>query len=163
MKRLADFIRHPIIGQALRFGIAGGIVTGVNLSIPIVLNDALGIPIEVVIPFAYIVSAALQFTLQRHFVFRHVKEFALSTRAQVMYYVMIGAVQYPTVALGTFILPKLVDISSKVAFLSTSLAFSVCLFLFMRRRVFHAADVPEEEADMEYEQSEYADPTPLIY
>ncbi len=162
MKRAAELARHPITGQALRFGIAGGTVTLVNLAIPIVLNDALGIPIELVIPFAYIVATALQFTLQRVFVFRHVQRFALSTRAQLMRYVLIGAVQYPTTALGTFILPKLFAISTKAAFLGTSLAFSVCLFLFMRKRVFHAADPPEDDIDAQYDQGEYADPAGVM-
>jgi putative flippase GtrA len=161
MKRAAELVRHPITGQALRFGIAGGTVTLVNLAIPIVLNDALGIPIEVVIPFAYIVAASLQFTLQRMFVFRHVEQFALSTRAQLMRYVLIGAVQYPTVALGTFALPKLFDISSKAAFLGTSLTFSFCLFLFMRKRVFHPADTPDQETDEKYDKGQCADPAAL--
>jgi putative flippase GtrA len=139
MSRAADLARHPFTGQALRFGIAGAIVTLVNLAIPIVLNDALGIPLEVVIPFAYVVAASLQFTLQRLFVFRHVQQFALSTRSQVMRYVLIGSVQYPTVAVGTFVLPKLLGVSSKGAFLGTSIVFSVCLFLFMRKSVFHPA------------------------
>jgi putative flippase GtrA len=141
MRPVTELARHPVTGQALRFGIAGAAVTAVNLAIPIVLNDALGIPIEVVIPFAYVVSAALQFTLQRVFVFRHVEQFALSTRAQATRYVLLGAVQYPTVALGTFLLPKLIDISEKAAFLGTSLAFSACLFVLIRKGVFHPADL----------------------
>jgi putative flippase GtrA len=98
-----------------------------------------GIPLQVAIPIAFVLTATMQFTLQRKFVFRHVDEFAFSVRKQVIWYLVVGSIQYPTTALGTFVLPKLLGISDRIAFLSTSLAFSVVFFLFIRGRVFHPA------------------------
>jgi hypothetical protein len=37
------------------------------------------------------------------------------------------------------VLPKLLGVSDRVAFLATSLAFSLVFFLFIRGRVFHGA------------------------
>jgi hypothetical protein len=78
-------------------------------------------------------------------VFRHVDEFELSVRAQALWYLVLAAIQYPTTALGTFVLPKLLDISDHVAFVATSLAFSLCFFLLIRTRVFHPSAVVAPE------------------
>jgi putative flippase GtrA len=124
----------------LRYGISGAVVAAVYLGMPIVVSDAFGWPLQAMIPVALVVATTLQFTLQRIFVFRHVDEFALSVRAQVMFYVIVGSIQYPAIALGTFLLPRLFGISDRVAFVATSLAFSLFFFLFIRRRVFHPSE-----------------------
>jgi putative flippase GtrA len=131
---------HPLTGQTVRYGIAGAFVMVVYLCLPLLFDDALHWPIQVAIPIAYVLAVSLQFALQRKFVFRHVAEFALPVRAQIVWYVAVGAIQYPTTALGTFALPKLFGISDRAAFVGTSLAFSVVFFLFIRGRVFHGTE-----------------------
>lgn len=132
--------KHPVTGQMMRYGISGAVVAAVYLGMPIAVSDAFGWPLQAMIPVAFVLAATLQFTLQRIFVFRHVDEFALSVRAQVMLYVIVGSIQYPATALGTFLLPKLFGMPDRVAFITTSLAFSLFFFLFIRRRVFHPSE-----------------------
>lgn len=134
---MGDIAKHPMTGQMIRYGISGAIVTGLYLGLPLALNSGLGWPLQAVIPVAFVLAAALQFTLQRVFVFRHIDKFALSVHGQLVWYVVVGSVQYATTALGTLLLPKLVGISGHVAFLATSGAFSLCFFLFIRGHVFH--------------------------
>ena len=95
------------------------------------------------IPIAYVLALTLHFNLQRHFVFRHIDEFALSMRQQVGRYAMIAAVQYPTTALATAFLPGWLHISSDAAFLIISLSISLTAFLMLRGHVFHST-VEEE-------------------
>lgn len=57
---------------------------------PLALTALLESSIEVAIPIAYVAAVCLNFTLQRHFVFRHIPSFALSTRYQTA--VLISAV-----------------------------------------------------------------------
>jgi putative flippase GtrA len=132
--------RHPLTGQTIRYGISGVVVTALYLGLPILLSDGFGWPLQVAIPIAYVLAVSLQFVLQRHFVFRHVDAFALTVRAQLVWYVAVGAIQYPTTAVGTFALPRLLGISDRLAFLGTSVVFSLVFFLFIRQRVFHGSE-----------------------
>jgi putative flippase GtrA len=140
VRQVRAIAKHPITGQMIRYGISGVVVTSFYLGMPIVVSDVFGWPLQALIPTALVLAATLQFTLQRRFVFRHVDAFALSVRAQALWYVIIAAIQYPTTALGTFLLPKLFGIPDRVAFIVTSLTFSLFFFLFIRRRVFHASE-----------------------
>lgn len=140
MKTVREVARHSLAGSTLRFGIAGGIVAVVYLGIPLLLDGALGVAIQIAIPIAYVLAVSLHFNLQRHFVFRHVARFALSKREQIMRYVAIGAIQYPLTALSTALLPAALGLSHRAAFVATSLAISLTFFIVLRTHVFHARD-----------------------
>ena len=155
MRSLRTLLAHDLTGPLLRYAIAGGCVAVVYLSLPLLLHDVVGIPIEVAIPIAYAVALTLQFNLQRHFVFHHVDQFALTTRQQIGRYAMIAAVQYPTTALATAFLPGLLHISSDAAFLIITGTISLTAFLVLRGHVFHPT-VEEElilEARAEHRRS----------
>lgn len=147
MRSLFALLRHPFAGAAVRYGVAGATVAGVYLSIPLVLNGVLGVPIQVAIPLAYLLAVTLHFNLQRHFVFAHVDRFALPFRRQVGRYVAIGAIQYPTTALAMAFLPGLLGVSERVIFVMITLCISAATFLVLRGHVFH----PNEEAELAVE------------
>jgi putative flippase GtrA len=128
---------HPLTWPTIRYAIAGLTVASVYLGLPIALNGIFGMPIEAAIPIAYVVAISLHFTLQRLFVFRHVETFALSRREQAMRYVAIAAVQYPTTALSTAILPGLLHVSERAAYLGTALVVAVTFYVVLRTHVFH--------------------------
>jgi putative flippase GtrA len=137
MRSLRALLSHDLTGPLIRYCIVGGGVALVYLGVPLLLHDVVGMPIEVAIPIAYALAITLHFNLQRHFVFHHIDEFALSTRTQIGRYAMIAAVQYPTTALATAFLPGLLHISSDVAFLIVSPTISVMTFMVLRGHVFH--------------------------
>jgi putative flippase GtrA len=143
MRSIRALLGHELTGPLIRYGIAGGCVALVYLGVPLLLHDVVGLPIEAAIPIAYALALMLHFNLQRHFVFRHVDEFALTTRQQIGRYAMIAAVQYPTTALATALLPHLLHISADAAFLIITLSISLTAFLLLRGHVFHP-DVEEE-------------------
>ena len=147
MRSLRALLANDLTGPLIRYAIAGGCVAVVYLSLPLLLHDVVGIPIEVAIPIAYVVALTLQFNLQRHFVFHHVDQFALTTRQQIGRYAMIAAVQYPTTALATAFLPGLLHISSDAAFLIITGTISLTAFLLLRGHVFHPT--VEEELILE--------------
>lgn len=152
MKTVRAVASHPLAGPTIRYGISGCVVTSTYLGIPLVLNGALGIAIEVVIPIAYLVAATLHFNLQRHFVFRHVTEFALTTRQQIMRYVGVFAVQYPLTAVFTAVLPGALGVSPRVVFVCTALSISFSVFLLLRSHVFHgSSDEGLLEAELQAE------------
>jgi putative flippase GtrA len=143
MQAARTLVNHPTAGPTIRYGVAGLTVALVYLGVPLVLNGALGMAIQITIPIAYVLAVSLHFTLQRHFVFRHVAKFALSGREQAARYVALGALQYPTTAVSTALLPGLLGLSPRATFVCTSLAISVIVFLVLRGQVFH----PTDEAD----------------
>jgi putative flippase GtrA len=140
MQRARTLVTHPLAGPTLRYGIAGSTVAVVYLGLPVILNGGFGVPIEIAIPIAYVLAITLHFNLQRHFVFRHVADFALSSRQQVGRYVVVGAIQYPVIALSTALLPGVLGLSERVTYLCTAFAISVTFFLILRSHVFQPTD-----------------------
>jgi putative flippase GtrA len=137
MRPVRALLDHPLTWPTIRYGIAGLTVASVYLGLPLVLNGVFGLPIEAAIPIAYAAAISLHFTLQRLFVFRHVESFALSTREQAMRYVVIAAVQYPTTALATAVLPGLLHVSERAAYLGTAVVVAVTFYVVLRTHVFH--------------------------
>lgn len=140
MRLVRALMTHPTAGPTARYGLAGATVAGVYLAIPVGLSTAFGTGIEIAIPIAYVLAVCLHFTLQRRFVFAHVSQFALSGRQQAARYVMVGAIQYPTTALATALLPSLLGISARATFVLVTLIISVIFFLVLRGLVFHRAE-----------------------
>ena len=138
VRRPRSLVAGLLDWSTLRYGITGAIAALVYLSLPVVLNGGAGVPIQVAIPLAYVTAVTLHFNLQRHFVFRHVSEFALTRRAQVGRYLMIGAVQYPTTAIATALLPALLGFSARETFVIVALTMSLAVFLVLRTHIFHA-------------------------
>ncbi len=136
-------LRHPFAGPLVRYGMAGATVGVIYLAVPLVLNGPAGLPIAIAIAIAYVMAVTLHFNLQRHFVFRHVDEFALSARQQVGRYLVIGAIQYPTTALATALLPRALGVSPRLVFVVVTLVMSITFFLLLRGHVFHPDGAPE--------------------
>lgn len=157
MRSLRALLEHNLTGPLIRYGMAGGCVALIYLSVPLLLHDVVGVPIEVAIPIAYALALTLQFNLQRHFVFHHIDEFALSTRQQISRYGIIAAVQYPTTALATAFLPGLLHISSDAAFLIITVTISLTAFLLLRGHVFHPTVEEELLLEAQAEQRESAE------
>lgn len=141
-------IRALLEQSLVRYGAAGATVGLVYLVTPLVLNELVGVPLEVAILLGYVLAVTLHFNLQRHFVFRHVDEFALSAHQQIVRYLAIGAVQYPITALATGFLPELLGVSQRVIFVLVTLLISAASFLLLRGHVFHpnAEEEPIAEA-----------------
>lgn len=151
VRSLRALLRHDLAGPLIRYGLAGACVALAYLTVPLLLHDVVGFPIEAAIPIAYALALTLHFNLQRHFVFRHVDEFALTTRQQIGRYAMIAAIQYPTTALATAFLPRLLGLSSDAAFVIITLSISLTAFLLFRGHVFHPSveEEPVPEARLE--------------
>jgi putative flippase GtrA len=139
MQRVAALLDRPDSGAMVRYVVAGATVAAVYLGTPLALTGLFGLPIQAAIPIAYVAAVSLHFNLQRHFVFRHVPAFALSTRAQIGRYVMIGAIQYPAAAISTAVLPSVLGVNERVVYVCTAITISLIFFLVLRTHVFHAA------------------------
>jgi putative flippase GtrA len=124
--------------QAMRFVLSGSTVAAVYLGLGLLFSGPVGMPIQIAIPVAYVLSVLLNYTLQRTFVFADRERFALEGRRQFVRYVGIGTVQYALTALATALLPDALGVSEQVVFVAVALIAAAVTFVLLRFVVFHA-------------------------
>jgi putative flippase GtrA len=141
------WIRRPelgILGQGIRYGIAGATVALVSLGGTIALAQGFGLPFEAAFAIGYTLALITHFTLQRFFVWSHHEEFALPVHQQLVRYLPVALSNYGIVALAIAVLPRALGISSLVVYVVTLLLVTLLSFLILRSRVFHAEDGSED-------------------
>ena len=79
--------------QLVRFGLSGAFVFGIYTGGTLLLSGPLGLPIVLAIAIAFPVALAINFTMQRHFVFLDHETFALGARTQFARYTFAAVVQ----------------------------------------------------------------------
>ena len=130
--------RSGLFGQVLRFGLAGGSVALLYVTVTTVLSQVLGVPFQVALAIGFTSGLLLHFTLQRLFVWIHHEEFALALRHQVGRYLTMAATQYGLTAASTAVLPGVLGLSEEVVYLMTMVVVTTAGFLLMRFVIFHA-------------------------
>lgn len=141
------WIRSPelgLIGQGVRFAMAGATASVVSLVITITLAQGAGLPFEAAFAIGYFVAVITHFTLQRIFVWAHSGAFALAMHDQLVRYVPIALCNYGSVALALALLPHALGVSSLAVYLGATAVVTVISFLLFRTNVFHA-EPPREE------------------
>src|SRR4051794_17819040 len=141
ISRRVHHLRSPesgVLGEGVRFAIAGGTVSLIYLTTTTVLHEVFGVPFQLALIIGTLTGLTAHFTLQRVFVWVHHEEFALSVHAQVGRYLLVAAVQYALTALSTSVLPGLLDLPVTAVYLATALSIAAMNFLVFRRRIFHA-------------------------
>jgi putative flippase GtrA len=96
-----------------------------------------GLPFEVALVLGFSVSIAAHFALQRHFVWVHNGEFALSLRTQTARYLTLAVAQYAITAASTAVLPGVLHLDTEVVYLATFAVITPTTFVLFRHRVFH--------------------------
>lgn len=130
--------RSGLLGQMLRFGLAGGSVALLYVTVTTVLSQVFGLPFQVALAIGFASGLLLHFTLQRVFVWIHHDEFALGLRNQVGRYLTMAAAQYGVTAASTAVLPSVLGLSEEVVYLMTMVVVTTAGFLLMRFVIFHA-------------------------
>lgn len=134
-------LRSPdsgVLGQGVRYAIAGGTVALVYLTVTTVLADGFGVPFQVALAIGFVSGLLVHFTLQRFFVWVHHTEFALGLGAQVGRYLLVAGVQYAITALVTSVVPGALGVPVTPVYFATALTLAGINFLIFRSGVFHA-------------------------
>lgn len=145
-------IRSPrwgIAGQAVRFAVSGSAVAVVYVAVTTVLHDVVAVPFQTALAIGFVVSVALNFTLQRVFVWRHFEGFALAARHQAVRYLCMSGGQYGLTVLSTSRLPPLLGLPVEVVYLATMITLAAINFLVFRHRVFHTEPPSRKETARE--------------
>jgi putative flippase GtrA len=137
---VADHLRSPrsgLSGQLVRFGLTGGFVTVVYLTVTTVLSQVAGLPFQLALALGFASAILLHFTLQRLFVWVNEDGFALPLRHQVGRYLLMAGAQYGVTAASTAILPGVLGVATEVVYLATMAIATTSGFLIMRFIIFH--------------------------
>jgi putative flippase GtrA len=142
-------LRSPnsgVLGQGVRFAVAGGTVALVYLTLTLVLADIVGLPFQAALAIGFCIATIVHFTLQRVFVWIHHEEFALPMHRQAARYLLAASAQYGLTAASTSLLPDALDAPTEVVYLTTLAAVISMNFLVFRHGIFHGS-APGEETD----------------
>src|SRR5450631_3165875 len=109
VRSAARNLRSPnsgLLGQGVRFLLAGGVVVIVYVTTTIVLADVVGVHFQVALAIGFAVALVVQFTLYRVFVWTHNEDYALPMHHQAGRYLLAAAVGYGLTAACTSVLPS---------------------------------------------------------
>jgi putative flippase GtrA len=144
VRRERIVIRHllsphsGLLGQLVRFGMVGGLVTLFYLAATTLLYKVAGLPFQLALAIGFAFSLLLHFTLQRLFVWIYVDGFALPFRKQVGRYLAMAGTQYGVTVVSTAVLPGALGVSTEIVYLATMAVVTTIGFLLMRFVIFHA-------------------------
>jgi putative flippase GtrA len=145
--------RSGLVGQGVRYGLAGGTVAVVYLSTTTVLAEVVGLPFQIALAIGFSVALVVHFTLQRWFVWRHEDEFALPLHHQAGRYLTVAGTQYGLTIASTSLLPAALGVSAEIVYLLTVAVLASTNFLVFRHGIFQADRMPSFERDRAEENS----------
>jgi putative flippase GtrA len=135
-----------VLGQGVRFVVAGGLVVLVYVSTTTVLADVVGMYFQVALAIGFGVALVVQFNLYRMFVWIHHEAFALSAHHQAGRYMAAAAIGYGLTAICTSFLPSALGVSTEIVYLAMVAALPVINFTVLRYVIFHAKPAAENSA-----------------
>jgi putative flippase GtrA len=127
-----------VVGQGVRYAMAGGVVASVYLGVTVLLAGVVGVHFQVALAIGFCCGITVHFTLQRFFVWAQEDEFALPFRHQASRYLLVAGTQYGVTAASTSLLPKALGLPTELVYGVTVLAVVSLNFLIFRHGVFHA-------------------------
>jgi putative flippase GtrA len=154
-------LRSPssgLLGQGVRYGLAGATVAVVYLSTTTVLAEVVGLHFQIALAIGFSVALVVHFTLQRLFVWIHHDEFALPLHHQAGRYLTVAGTQYGLTIASTSLLPAALGVSAEIVYLVTVAVLASTNFLVFRHGIFMADQTPSFEGDRP-EKSSVEQPT----
>ncbi len=130
--------RLPSTAVILKFLLTGSTVTAVQLGAVTSLVLA-GVPIQLALGMAYVVSLSLHFTLNRQWVFASDKGYAFRFTGQGARYIIIAISSYALTATGVAVVPGLLGIPQLAAFFLVTAMVACFSFLALHLWIFRAA------------------------
>ena len=140
LDRLIRFARSPdsgLLGQGLRFVLAGGTVAFVYTASTLLLVHVAGLSFELALAIGFVLAIATHFTLQRFFVWVHHTEFALDLRPQISRYLAAVRPYCTSAAASVAVLPGALHVATTWVYLVTVAIVSTAMFFVLRHIVFH--------------------------
>lgn len=139
LDKLASRLPTGLLGQGVRYVIAGGAATFVYLLSTLTLADVLDLPFELALALGFGAGLSVHFTLQRLFVWTHQdQEYTLPFHHQVGRYLLLSAAQYGITAVSVGLLPAALGLPTEVVYVATVALTASTNFLVFRYGIFHS-------------------------
>lgn len=126
-----------LLGQGMRYAIAGSIVALVYVLTTTLLAVGFGVPFRYALPIGFALQLTVHYTLQRTFVWVHEERFALPFSRQMRRYLTVAGSQFGLTALSTSLLPHALGLSTEVVYLTTTGVLISANFVLLRNVIFH--------------------------
>jgi putative flippase GtrA len=142
---LRDALRTPdsgLVGQGLRFALAGGTVAIVYVGVTTLLSQVAGLDFQLALALGFGIALVVHFTLQRAFVWIHHGEYALTLHSQAGRYLLAATFQYGVTAGATSVLPGALGLPVEVVYLATVALMLFVNFAVFRYGIFHTRSSP---------------------
>lgn len=142
-RTLARKVRDPntgVVGQGVRYAMAGCVVATVYLGTTTLLADVVGLHFQVALVIGFCCGLTVHFTLQRVFVWRRHEQFALPFRHQAWRYLVVAGAQYGLTAASTSILPAALGLPTELVYVVTVGGLISVNFVVFRNGVFHTSE-----------------------
>jgi putative flippase GtrA len=146
---IAKHLRSPnsgLLGQGVRFVLAGAIVVAIYVTTTTVLADVVGMHFQVALAIGFVVGLTVQFNLYRIFVWTHHEEFVLPVHHQAGRFLAGAAAIYGLTAASTSLLPAALGVPTEIVYLITVATLPMINFVVLRYVIFHAKPAAEEPA-----------------
>jgi len=128
---------RTLVGQLARFALSGGIVTAFMFVTVTALVAGAGVDAQVALVIAYVGGIALNFSLNRRFVFVSAHGYARHLSAQGVRYLVVALASYALTALAIAVLPGWLGAPQLPVYLVTAAVLALLSFLTLRVWVFH--------------------------
>ncbi len=138
MSRTLSVLRmDALLGQGVRFALSGIVVSAVYIALTTVLSQVSHLRFQVALVIGWSAAIMVHFTLQRVFVWRHQRQYALAFRHQVARYMAVAVAQLGVSTATTTVLPPLLGVSVEVVYLATAVVITLFNFVVFRNGIFH--------------------------
>lgn len=145
MSGITNRLPSDVLGQGLRYALAGGTVALVYLLSTLVMADVVGLPFELALALGFCLALCLHFVLQRLFVWTpYDRAYKLPVQHQLGRYLLLAGAQYGITAASVGLLPAVLGLPSEAVYVATLALLTPANFLLLGRGVFHA--VPPQES-----------------
>jgi putative flippase GtrA len=142
-------VKRLVHRAPIRFGISGGVVGLLYISLTTLLLEATDLPDQIALATAYFLAVMAHFSLNRQFVFAAAgRSYHLGVRAQSLRYITVILATYAMTSLSLAVLPDLLDIRTVLVYLVSAIGFGVANFLVMRAWVFRASSPPAAPVEL---------------
>jgi|SRR5580692_2812803 putative flippase GtrA len=130
-----------IVGQGMRFGLAGGLTALIYLLTTSLLALVFGVPFQIALTIGFLTAAAFNFAMQRIFVWAGGEGFALPLHRQAGLYLSLAGAQYGVTLASTSLLPGPLGLPTEVVYLATAALLAGINFMVFRHRIFHSSHI----------------------
>jgi putative flippase GtrA len=135
-----------LLGQGVRFVLAGGLGTLVYMLVTTLMAAVVGLPFQIALAVGFCAALSINFISQRQFVWAKGEQYVLPLHRQTGRYLVVAWAQYGVTAVATWLLPPALGMPTEVVYVAVALLLGLTNFVVLRYGIFHAGSTAPESS-----------------